>query len=253
MLSKTNVLSGALDAAVNKAKNKGRHYLTDDEFMEVIAPSFRAVDELEDMRAVLERTHFIVCGDNYVLFRQVRVCSGDAQVKFFEYEGGRKVLLSEQVCVQMGKYRENMRNEVYPEDFMHDAAFSRRLMMKLKKREPIPLVMTISGPDLFGNRRLATQHMLGHDRRNMFALPASTSSSSAPSSGSAPSSSAALAPASPVIKIKKEITDEQENALGKAVVWSCELKSGANKVINLDTPSPPRKKMKSTCSNSDSD
>ncbi|CAE7830488.1 unnamed protein product [Symbiodinium necroappetens] len=181
-------------------------------FIDMIKPSFAAIDEDEDMDAILARTHIILITDCGIYYR-VASTSKDP-ISFIQWDDNEPMDLmtaSQKPIFKQYKMQPHVHN--YPASYLEDLAWSQTLIRRLLNGEPVPRGHTVLRPtSLFGSSNART----------------------------AVASYPALLPEPELrVKIKKEKVDTAFRSLkGGTVVHT----------INIDSPSP----KKSTASSSDS-
>ena len=178
------------------------------DFMNLIQPSFSGVDDMEDMNAILARTHIIVITENGVYWRVAS--TQHENVNFIEWPEDRpKDLLAPSQKPIFEAYKRDPHKHTLPPNFIEDSIWSQTLLKKLFNGETIPRSYTIRTPaPLFGGERQPPRQV-----------------------------SPRLMPESEMrIKVKKEQVDS---------VWK-QLKRQGPLQIDLDTPSPKKKQPRAS-------
>ena len=119
-----------------------------DKFVSVIKPSFLAVDEDEDMDAILARTHIVLLTDSGIYYR-IAGTSKDP-VDFIEWGTDPKDLLAPSQHMIFKQYKMNPRLYKYPEEYFRDLVWSQELLRRVLNGETIPRSSTVLGSSLFG-------------------------------------------------------------------------------------------------------
>ena len=117
-------------------------------FLDMIKPSFLAVDEDEDMDAILARTHLVLLTDSGVYYR-VAGTSKDP-VDFIEWGTDPKDLLAPSQHTILKQYKMNPHLHKYPQQYFGDLAWSQELLRRVLNGESIPRSSTVLGSSLFG-------------------------------------------------------------------------------------------------------
>ena len=121
-----------------------------DKFVSMIKPSFLAVDEDEDMDAILARTHIVLLTDSGIYYR-IAGTSKDP-VDFIEWGTDPKDLLAPSQHMIFKQYKMNPHLHKYPEEYFRDLAWSQELLRRVLNGETIPRSSTVLGSSLFGIR-----------------------------------------------------------------------------------------------------
>ena len=130
-----------------------------DKFLQLIQPSFCAVEDPEDMDAIMARTHLIVITDHGLYFR-VANTSKD-HVDFIRWEeNAPKDLLSPSQTWVFKQYKMNPDKHQLPPSYHEDCLWSQEVLRRLLHGESIPTSCTIRTPrGLFGDA--ASESKLG--------------------------------------------------------------------------------------------
>lgn len=182
-------------------QKKGASSISHQDFLDIIAPSFTAVEAKEDMAAILARTHVIVLTENGVYYRVSNTQKVD--VPFIQWpEPSIKDILAEEHKPIFKAYRQNPSGHSLPDNYHADVIWSQELLRKLLNGESVPRTITIRRASLFSAEVSEVQQ--------------------------APR----LLPASEMaIKVKKE----------REVNFFKNLKRSNFGIIELDSPSPPKR------------
>lgn len=87
-------------------EKKGRASISHQDFLDIIAPSFSAIEDKEDTAAILARTHVIVLTDNGVYYRVSQTQKVD--VPFIRWPDARmKDILAEEYKPIFKAYKQN--------------------------------------------------------------------------------------------------------------------------------------------------
>lgn len=134
------VLEANLVEGMNKA---GKSEISYKEFLDIIRPSFAAVDSMEDMDAIMSRTHVILI-TNHGLFWRVASTRKD-NVNFIEWPQNelQDLLAPEQVPI-FKQYRSNPSNHQLPPSFHEDSVWSQEVLRRLICGEEVPKIITIN-------------------------------------------------------------------------------------------------------------
>ncbi|CAE8596347.1 unnamed protein product [Polarella glacialis] len=136
-------------------KRTGVFEVTFANFMNLIQPSFAAIDDKEDMLAILARTHVILISDNGVYHR----VAGTTQdpVKFIEWPtDAPKDILTVEYKPVFQKYKKDPFQHIYPDNFDEDSVWSQALLHKLINGEPLPHTISVRTTNLFGDGHSTT-------------------------------------------------------------------------------------------------
>ncbi|CAE7745996.1 unnamed protein product [Symbiodinium sp. CCMP2592] len=118
-------------------------------FLELIHPSFEGVDNMEDMAAIIARTHIIVITENGVYWRLAG--AQKSNVKFEPWPPGEPIdiLAPSQKPIFLA-YKKNPSNHTLPPNFHEDMVWSQEVLGRLFRGEHVPRIMTVRGRSLFG-------------------------------------------------------------------------------------------------------
>ena len=120
-------------------------------FIDMIKPSFAAIDEDEDMDAILARTHIILITDCGIYYR-VASTSKDP-ISFIQWDDNEPMDLmtaSQKPIFKQYKMQPHVHN--YPASYLEDLAWSQTLIRRLLNGEPVPRSHTRLRPtSLFGS------------------------------------------------------------------------------------------------------
>ncbi|CAE7237241.1 unnamed protein product, partial [Symbiodinium sp. CCMP2456] len=115
--------------------------ITHAKFLEIIKPSFLAIDEDEDFDAILARTHIILLTDNGVYYRLASTPSKPVDVIPWEHQ--RKDLLGQPQHAIYKTYKCGPTNHRLPPNFSADMAWSQEFLRRVLAGEPVPGTPTI--------------------------------------------------------------------------------------------------------------
>ena len=118
-------------------------------FLDLIHPSFEGVDNMEDMAAIIARTHIIVITDNGVYWRLAG--AQKSKVKFVPWPAGEPIdILAPSQKPVFAAYKKNPSNHTLPPNFHADMVWSHEVLGRLFRGEHVPRTMTVRGCSLFG-------------------------------------------------------------------------------------------------------
>ena len=106
------------------------------DFVKLIMPSFTAVDEAEDLDAILARTHLIVLSDNGIYHRVAS--TGKGSVPFIAWDNEPKDLLVPSQHAIYKSYKMNPQGHQLPPSFHEDSAWSQEALRRLINGEQLP-------------------------------------------------------------------------------------------------------------------
>ena len=149
-----NPYSRQIDAEMFKSMSAINNWqIPYEKFLNLISPSFTAIDEAEDMSAILARTHIILLTDNGIYFRVAS--TSKEPVEFIPWdENSPKDLLTPSQFPIFKAYKLNPDHHQLPESYHEDCAWSQEILRRLLHGERVPSSHTILQPrNLFGERR----------------------------------------------------------------------------------------------------
>ena len=124
--------------------------ISHDDFVKLITPSFSAVDEVEDMDAIMARTHFIVITDNGIYYRVAATTK--TSINFIPWGNEPKDLLAQSQVEIFKAYKLNPHGHKLPPSYHEDCAWSQEVLRRLLNGENVPQSYTINRPrGLFGD------------------------------------------------------------------------------------------------------
>ena len=120
------------------------------DFLDLIAPSFGAVEDSEDMAAILARTHLIVLIEKGCYWRLAGTSTDDVPFNMWPENHSKDLLLDSQKPI-FKAYKKDPDAHTLPPNFHADSVWSQELLRKLLSGEEIPRTITIRGASLFGD------------------------------------------------------------------------------------------------------
>ena len=123
-----------------------------EKFLELINPSFLAIDDKEDMDAILARTHLIVLTESGLYYRLASTSKDP--VDFIQWDPKQpKDLMAASHQPIFKKYKMNPHLQEYPENYFEDLAWSQEYIRRLLHGETIPRSTTVlNRVNIFGER-----------------------------------------------------------------------------------------------------
>lgn len=122
------------------------------DFVKLIMPSFTAVDDEEDLDAILARTHLIVLTDNGIYHRVAS--TGKGSVDFIAWDTEPKDLLAPSQHAIFKSYKMNPQGHQLPPSFHEDSAWSQEALRRLVNGEQLPRGYIVYRPrSMFGDAR----------------------------------------------------------------------------------------------------
>ena len=113
-----------------------------EKFLKLIKPSFRAVEDDEDMDAILARTHLIVITDSGLYYRLASTSKDP--VSFIAWDPKEpKDLMDAAHQPIFRKYKMNPHLQEHPENYDEDLAWSQELLRRLLNGEKYPSSITV--------------------------------------------------------------------------------------------------------------
>ena len=113
-----------------------------DEFMKMIKPSFLAVDEEEDMDAILARTHLIVITDSGVYHRLASTSKDPVNFMPWDPNEPKDLVIASQHHI-FKEYKMNPHIHKYPPSYYEDLAWSQEFLRRLLHGERVPETITV--------------------------------------------------------------------------------------------------------------
>ena len=122
--------------------DKGSSTISYKDFIDIINPSFAAVDSLEDMDAIMTRTHLILITNNGIYWRVASTQKKEASFIAWPHRETQDILVPEQVPI-FQEYKANPGNHQLPPNFHEDSVWSQEVLRRLIRGEQVPKIMTI--------------------------------------------------------------------------------------------------------------
>lgn len=97
------------------------------QFLELIQPSFSSIDEVEDMDAILARTHVIVITDHGLYWRLAKVEKTNIRFVQWPSDEPRDLLVQSQKELFMN-YKKNPSKHQLPPNFHEDMVWSQEVL-----------------------------------------------------------------------------------------------------------------------------
>ena len=117
------------DKAFAQMKTSNIWEISHDDFVKLITPSFSAVDEVEDMDAIMARTHFIVITDNGIYYRVAATTK--TSINFIPWGNEPKDLLAQSQVEIFKAYKLNPHGHKLPPSYHEDCAWSQEVLRRL--------------------------------------------------------------------------------------------------------------------------
>ena len=131
-----------------------------DKFLQLIQPSFSAVEDPEDMDAIMVRTHLIVITDHGLYFRVANTSKDPVEFIRWEENAPKDLLSSTQTSV-FKQYKMNPDKHQLPPSCHEDCLWSQEVLRRLLHGESVPSSYTIRIPrGLFGDAASESKHGL---------------------------------------------------------------------------------------------
>ena len=137
------------EEAYNSMKTSNIWEISHKQFLELIQPSFSSIDEVEDMDAILARTHVIVITDHGLYWRLAKVKK--ANIRFVQWPSHEPhdLLVQSQKEIFVNYKKNPTKHQLLP-NFHEDMVWSQEVLHRLFEGETIPRTMTIRGMSFFG-------------------------------------------------------------------------------------------------------
>ncbi|CAE7211791.1 unnamed protein product, partial [Symbiodinium sp. CCMP2456] len=119
------------------------------QFLELIQPSFSSIVEVEDMDAILARTHVILITDHGLYWRLAKVEKTNIRFVQWPADEPRDLLVQSQKEIFVN-YKKNPTKYQLPPNFHEDMVWSQEVLHRLFEGETVARTMTIRGMNLFG-------------------------------------------------------------------------------------------------------
>ena len=137
------------EEAYNSMKTSNIWEISHKQLLELIQPSFSSIDEVEDMDAILARTHVIVITDHGLYWRLAKV--EKANIRFVQWPSHEPhdLLVQSQKEIFVNYKKNPTKHQLLP-NFHEDMVWSQEVLHRLFEGETIPRTMTIRGMSFFG-------------------------------------------------------------------------------------------------------
>ena len=138
-------------------EEKGTNKITFVEFLDLIQPSFAAIDSKEDMDAILARTHVVLLGEHGVYWRVASIEKKEVNFEPWPKDENKDLLAEDQVPI-FKAYKANPTNHQLPPNFHEDSVWSQEVLRRLVAGESIPKIVThVRHTGMFGQEVPARQ------------------------------------------------------------------------------------------------
>ena len=140
-----------------RMEEKGTNKITFVEFLDLIQPSFAAIDSKEDMDAILARTHVVLLGEHGVYWRVASIEKKEVNFEPWPKDEKKDLLAEDQVPI-FKAYKANPTNHQLPPNFHEDSVWSQEVLCRLVAGESIPKIVThVRHTGMFGQEVPARQ------------------------------------------------------------------------------------------------
>ena len=120
------------------------------DFLDLVAPSFGGVEDIEDSAAILARTHLIVLTEKGVYWRLAGTGKEDVPFTLWPENESKYLLVAAQKPI-FKAYKKDPAAHTLPSNFHEDCVWSQELLRKVLSGEVVPRTITIRGMSLFGS------------------------------------------------------------------------------------------------------
>ena len=111
------------------------------EFLDLIQPSFAAIDSKEDMDAILARTHVVLLGEHGVYWRVASIEKKEVNFEPWPKDENKDLLAEDQVPI-FKAYKANPTNHQLPPNFHEDSVWSQEVLCRWVAAGSIPKIVT---------------------------------------------------------------------------------------------------------------
>ena len=133
-----NPYDRSTDDEVFATMHKGNFWkIPYDKFLQLIQPSFSAVEDPEDMDAIMARTHLIVITDHGLYFRVANTSKDPVGFIRWEENAPKDLLSSTQTSV-FKQYKMNPDKHQLPPSYHEDCLWSQEVLRRLLHGESVP-------------------------------------------------------------------------------------------------------------------
>ena len=146
------------EQVLKEMKDKGSAAISYKDFIDIINPSFAAVDSPEDMDAIMTRTHVILITENGIFWRVASTHKKDVSFIAWPQRETPDILVPDQLPI-FKEYKANPGNHQLPPGFHEDSVWSQEVLRRLISGEQVPKIVTIHRHQGLFGQEVPPQHV----------------------------------------------------------------------------------------------